>query len=77
LRSTLTTVNEEKEVEKVFECESFEIYAIRVKHSVPASGFLSAGKGQLECRCQKRPKSFNLTGLHLRKIKEEGKDSSE
>jgi ribonuclease Z len=64
--------NEEKEVEKIFECESFEIYAIRVKHSVPASGFCLLERDSWNVDV-KKAKKFNLTGLQLRKIKEEGK----
>jgi ribonuclease Z len=64
--------NEEKEVEKIFENETFEIYAIRVKHSVPASGFCLIERDSWNID-MKRAKKFGLTGLQLRKVKDEGK----
>jgi ribonuclease Z len=64
--------NEDKETEKIFENEYFEIYAIRVKHSVPASGFCIKERDIWNIDV-KKAKKFGLSGLQLRKIKEEGK----
>ena len=64
--------DEEKEIEKMFENESFEVYAIRVKHSVPAFGYLFKEKDSWNIDV-KKAKKFGLSGINLKKIKENGK----
>lgn len=63
--------NEEKEIEKIFENEYFEIYAIKVKHSVPAFGYCLKEKDSWNIDV-KKAKKFGLSGKSLRKIKEKG-----
>jgi len=63
--------DEEKEVEKLFENEYFEIYAIKVRHSVPAVGYCLKERDNWNIDV-KKAKKFGLTGLQMRKIKEEG-----
>jgi ribonuclease Z len=63
--------NEEKEVEKIFENELFEVYAIKVIHSVPAFGFCLKEKDSWNVDV-KKAKKFGLTGLQLKKIKKDG-----
>ena len=64
--------DEEKEVEKMFENDSFEIYAIKVKHSVPAFGYCFKEKDQWNIDV-KKAKKFGLAGKQLKEIKEKGK----
>jgi ribonuclease Z len=64
--------DEEKEIEKMFENDSFEIYAIRVKHSVPAFGYLFKEKDSWNIDV-KKAKKFGLSGINLKEIKEKGK----
>lgn len=63
--------NEEKEVEKIYENDSFEIYAIKVKHSVPAFGFCIKEKDSWNIE-MKRAKKFGLSGLQLKRLKKDG-----
>jgi len=64
--------NEDKEVEKIYDNEYFAVYAIRVKHSVPAFGFCLKEKDVWNID-MKKAKKFGLKGVQLRKVKEEGK----
>lgn len=64
--------NEDKKIEKIFENEFYEIYAIKVKHSVPAFGYCFKEKDTWNIDV-KKAKKFNLTGIQMRKIKEKGK----
>jgi len=64
--------NEEKEIEKLIENDSYEIYSIKVKHSVPAVGYCFKEKDHWNIDV-KRAKKFGLTGKKLREIKERGK----
>lgn len=64
--------DEEKEIEKIFESDFFEVYAIKVKHSVPAFGYLFKEKDSWNIDV-KKAKRFGLSGIELREIKEKGK----
>ncbi|MFH1474058.1 MAG: ribonuclease Z [Candidatus Aenigmatarchaeota archaeon] len=62
----------EKDIEKIFESELYDIYSIRVKHSVPAVGYCFQEKDHWNIDVKKAEK-FGLSGRKLRTIKEEGK----
>ena len=64
--------DEEKEVEKIFENDSFEIFAIKVKHSVPAFGYCFKERDSWNIDVRKA-KKFGLAGMKLKEIKEKGK----
>jgi ribonuclease Z len=66
--------DEDKEVEKIFENEFFEIYAIKVIHSVPAFGYCLKERDTWNIDV-KKAKRFGLSGLQMREIKEKGKIS--
>jgi ribonuclease Z len=63
--------DEDKEVEKIFENESFEIYAIKVIHSVPAFGYCLKERDTWNIDV-KKAKKFGLSGLQMRELKEKG-----
>ena len=64
--------NEDKKIEKIFENEFYEIYAIKVIHSVPASGYVFKERDSWNIDV-KKAKKFNLSGIQMKKIKEKGK----
>ena len=64
--------DEDKKIEKIFENELYEIYAIKVKHSVPAFGYAFKERDSWNIDV-KKAKRFNLTGIQMKKIKERGK----
>lgn len=61
-----------KEIEKIFENNFFEIYAIKVRHSVPAFGYCLIEKDSWNVDV-KKAKKFGLSGIQIKKIKENGK----
>ncbi|OGI12440.1 ribonuclease Z [Candidatus Micrarchaeota archaeon RBG_16_36_9] len=63
--------NEEKNIEKIFENEYFEIYAIKVKHSVPAFGYMLKEKDTWNIDV-KKAKKLGLSGIKLKEIKQKG-----
>jgi len=64
--------NEDKKIEKIFENDFYEIYAIKVIHSVPSFGYVFKEKDSWNIDT-KKAKKFGLTGVQMRKIKEKGK----
>ena len=64
--------DEDKIVDKIFENESFEIYSIKVKHSVPSFGYCFNEKDVWNIDV-KKAKKLGLTGLQMKKVKESGK----
>jgi len=64
--------DEEKELEKIVETDKYEIYAIKVKHSVPTVGYCFKEKDHWNIDVKKAEK-FGLEGKQLKKIKERGK----
>jgi ribonuclease Z len=61
----------EEEFEKICEGDNYEIFAIKVKHSVPAVGFMFKEKDHWKIDVSKANK-FGLKGKTLREIKEKG-----
>ncbi|MFH0929312.1 MAG: ribonuclease Z [Candidatus Aenigmatarchaeota archaeon] len=61
----------EKEIEKLIETDTYEIYAIKVKHSVPAVGYCFKEKDHWRIDVKKADK-LGLKGRILREIKEKG-----
>ncbi|NIM47095.1 MAG: ribonuclease Z [Candidatus Aenigmarchaeota archaeon] len=64
--------DEDKKIEKIFENNSYEVYAIKVIHSIPAFGYCFKEKDSWNIDV-KKAKKFGLTGIQMRKIKEKGK----
>ena len=64
--------DESKDKEKIFENDRYEIYAIKVKHSVPTVGYCFKEKDTWNIDV-KKAKKFNLEGKQLREIKEKGR----
>jgi ribonuclease Z len=64
--------DEDKEVEKIFETDRYEIYAIKVIHSVPTVGYCFKEKDHWNIDI-KKAKKFRLAGKQLKEIKEKGK----
>ena len=64
--------NEEKNIEKIVDNERYEIYAIKVKHSVPTVGYCFKEKDHWNIDI-KKAKKYGLEGKKLRVIKEKGK----
>jgi ribonuclease Z len=64
--------DEDKEIEKIVETDKYEIYAIKVKHSVPTVGYCFKEKDHWNIDV-KKAKKFGLAGKQLRVIKEKGK----
>jgi ribonuclease Z len=62
----------EKEIEKILETELYDVYAIRVKHSVPAVGYCFQERDHWNIDVKKAEK-FGLSGKNLRIVKEIGK----
>jgi ribonuclease Z len=62
----------EKDIEKIVETDLYDIYSIRVKHSVPAVGYCFQEKDHWNIDIKKAEK-FGLSGRKLRTIKEDGK----
>jgi len=62
----------EEDLEKLYETESYEVYAIKVKHSVPAVGYMFKEKDRWKIDINKA-KKFGLEGKKIRVIKERGK----
>jgi len=62
----------EKKIEKIFENDSYEIYSIKVKHSVPAVGYAFKEKDHWHIDV-KKAKKYGLEGKELKKIKRKGK----
>jgi len=65
-------VNEENNVEKIVSNDKYEIYSIRVEHSVPTVGYCFKEKDQWNIDV-KKAKKFGLEGKQLKVIKAEGK----
>jgi len=65
-------VNEEDEIEKIVNNERYEIYSIRVKHSVPTVGYCFKERDHWNIDVNKA-KKYGLEGKLLRTIKNEGK----
>jgi ribonuclease Z len=65
-------VSTEKDVEKIFENSKYELYSIRVNHSVPAVGYCFKEKDHWNIDV-KKAKKYGLKGKQLKKIKEKGK----
>lgn len=64
--------DEDKEIEKIVENDRYEIYAIKVIHSVPAVGYCFKEKDHWNIDV-KKAKKYGLAGKQLRVIKENGK----
>jgi ribonuclease Z len=64
--------NEEKVVEKIVDNEKYEIYAIRVEHSVPTVGYCFKERDHWNVDV-KKAKKYGLEGRQLKIIKEKGK----
>ena len=62
----------EEEIEKLIETDTYEIYAIRVIHSVPAVGYCFKEKDHWNIDVKKAEK-FDLIGKQLKEIKQKGK----
>lgn len=62
----------EEKIEKLIETDTYEIYAIKVKHSVPAVGYCFKEKDHWSID-MKRAEKFGLEGKIIREIKEKGK----
>ena len=62
----------EEDIEKLIETDKYEIYSIKVKHSVPAVGYCFKEKDHWNIDVKKAEK-FGLAGKDLKKIKAEGK----
>jgi ribonuclease Z len=65
-------VNEDDVVEKLVDNERYEIYSIRVSHSVPTVGYCFKEKDHWSIDV-KKAKKYGLEGKQLRVIKNEGK----
>jgi ribonuclease Z len=65
-------VGEESAVEKIVDAENYEIYSIRVEHSVPAVGYCFKEKDHWGIDAAKA-KKLGLEGRQLRTIKDDGK----
>jgi ribonuclease Z len=65
-------VNEEDDIEKIVNNEKYEIYSIRVKHSVPTVGYCFKEKDSWNIDV-KKAKKYGLEGKLLKIIKNEGK----
>ncbi len=61
----------EEDFEKICEGENYEIFSIKVRHSVPAIGFLFKEKDHWKIDVNKANR-FGLKGKILKEIKEEG-----
>jgi ribonuclease Z len=61
-----------KKVERICETESYEIFSIKVKHSVPSVGYCFKEKDHWNIILKKAEK-YGLSGRKLREIKEKGK----
>lgn len=61
----------EEEVEKIFENENYEIYAVRVIHSVPSVGYCFKERDTWNIDV-KKAKKYGLEGKQLKKIKKDG-----
>ncbi|MBN2203242.1 MAG: ribonuclease Z [Candidatus Aenigmarchaeota archaeon] len=61
----------EEEIEKLIETETYTIYSIKVKHSVPSVGYCFEEKDHWNIDMKKAEK-FGLKGKILREIKERG-----
>ncbi|MFQ6020471.1 MAG: ribonuclease Z [Candidatus Aenigmatarchaeota archaeon] len=69
----LTPINcGKKDIEKIFETEGYEIYSLKVKHSVPAVGYCFKEKDHWKIDVNKA-KKFGLVGKQLKEIKRKGK----
>ena len=64
--------DEDKEIEKIVETDKYEIYAIKVKHSVPTVGYCFKEKDHWNIDVKKAEK-YDLKGKQLKVIKEKGK----
>lgn len=62
----------EEEIEKLVETDTYEIYSIRVKHSVPSVGYCFKERDHWNIDIKKAEK-FDLAGKDLKKIKADGK----
>lgn len=63
--------DEEKEIEKLIDNDKYEIYAIKVIHSVPAVGYCFKEKDHWNIDV-KKAKKYGLEGKKLKVIKENG-----
>ncbi|MFH1228858.1 MAG: ribonuclease Z [Candidatus Aenigmatarchaeota archaeon] len=66
-----TDVNEENVVEKIVDNDKYEIYSIRVEHSVPTVGYCFKEKDIWNINV-KKAKKYGLAGQQLKVIKEKG-----
>lgn len=65
-------VNEDEEVEKLIDNEKYEIFSIRVEHSVPTVGYCFKEKDHWNIDV-KKAKKFGLEGKQLKVIKSKGR----
>lgn len=61
----------EKDVEKILETDKYEIYAVKVEHSIPAVGYCFKEKDHWSIN-MKLAKKYGLKGKQLSDIKEKG-----
>ena len=64
--------NEEKTIEKIFDSKKYEIYSIRVEHSVPTVGYCFKERDHWNIDV-KKAKRYDLEKQQLKIIKEKGK----
>lgn len=64
--------NEEKIIEKIVDNDKYEIYSIRVEHSVPTVGYCFKERDHWNVDV-KKAKKYGLEGRQLKIIKEKGK----
>ena len=64
--------NEEKTIEKIFDSKKYEIYSIRVEHSVPTVGYCFKERDHWNIDV-KKAKRYGLEKQQLKIIKEKGK----
>jgi len=65
-------IDEEKIIEKIVDNEKYEIYSIRVEHSVPTVGYCFKERDHWNVDV-KKAKKYGLEGRQLKIIKEKGK----
>ncbi len=61
-----------RNIERIFETDSYEIFSIKVKHSIPAVGYCFKEKDHWNI-VLKKAKKYGLEGKKLKEIKEKGK----
>ncbi|MEM5872393.1 MAG: ribonuclease Z [Candidatus Aenigmatarchaeota archaeon] len=65
-------VNEDATIEKIIDNEKYEIYSVKVNHSVPSVGYCFKERDHWKIDV-KKAKKYGLEGKILRTIKEKGK----